>query len=246
MATFESYEKIIIELKQLSDGIAAGQLNESDLQRFVDLSQKLYERAVILNFKAMEAKVFEAKNTREVAPEMPSAETITPPEVAKPIADKINKEEPSILFDFSTEPDDEVEEITEELTEVAPIAAGEEDNPATETIREEQNTVVNDDAVSVFYQRFSKVHRDSLNDQLSNAKIESLHTAFGLNDKMRIISELFHGESEAFSVTIAHLDQLSSGETARKELSSIAAARQWDVENDMVEEFVKLVNRKFD
>lgn len=240
MATFESYKEIITELQQLSVGIESGQLNEADLQRFVDLSQKLYERSVILNFKAMESKVFEGKNKPEIVAEEPIIET---PNIEPKKTSEEPKEAPSILFDFSTEQeetkeDSTVEKVTEEVVE--------EEKSTTETIIEHSVTTISNDEVQSFYQRFTKVHNDSLNDQFSNAKIESLKNAFGLNDKMRIISELFNGDSDAFSTTISELDNLNSGETARKKLSEIAVSRQWDVEDELVEEFVKIIDRKFD
>jgi hypothetical protein len=244
MATFESYKEIISALEQLSTDIESGKLNENDLQRFVDLSQKLYERAVILNFKAMEAKVFEGKNNAEVEIEEP---VVQPPKAAPAVIENKPKEEPSILFDFSTEQEDSVEAEDAEEEVPTPVETVKEvETSKTETIIEQQVTTITNDEVQSFYQRFTKVHNDSLNDQLSNAKIESLKSAFGLNDKMRIIAELFDGESDAFSSTISELDQLNSGEVARKRLSEIAASRHWDAENDLVEEFVKTVDRKFD
>ena len=246
MATFESYKEIITELKQLSEGIESGNLSESDLQRFADLSQKLYERAVILNFKAMETKVFENKPQSKIEVATPPAEE---PKEEPRLAPKTPKEEPTILFDFSTPEEEKAEEPV--VTEPAPSPVEEveiidEQPPTVETIIEQRVTQVSSDEVQSFYQRFTKVHSDSLNDQLSNSKIESLKTAFGLNDKMRIIGELFNGDSDAFSETITHLDQLSSGETARKQLSEIAVTRGWDAEHELVEELVKTVNRKFD
>jgi hypothetical protein len=245
MATFESYKEIIVELQRLSAGIESGKLNEEDLRRFVDLSQQLYERSIILNYKALEAKVFGEKSTAAIVPEATPVET---PKVEIKPRTETPKEEPSILFDFSTDQIEEEEEIEaiQHTPETIEVAMDEEVNPKTETIIEQQVTTISNDQVQSFYQRFTKVHNDSLNDQLSNAKIESLKSAFGLNDRMRIIAELFNGDSEAFSEMISDLDQLNSGEIARKKLSEIAVSRHWDAEDKLVEEFVKTVDRKFD
>jgi hypothetical protein len=245
MATFESYKEIIAELQRLGAGIESGKLNEEDLRRFVDLSQQLYERSIILNYKAIEAKVFGEKSTAAVVPEETPVET---PKIEIKPRTETPKEEPSILFDFSTDQTEEEEEIEaiQHTPETIEVAMDEEVTPKTETIIEQQVTTISNDQVQSFYQRFTKVHNDSLNDQLSNAKIESLKSAFGLNDRMRIIAELFNGDSEAFAEMISDLDQLNSGEIARKKLSEIAVSRHWDAEDKLVEEFVKTVDRKFD
>lgn len=245
MATFESYKEIIAELQRLGAGIESGKLNEEDLRRFVDLSKQLYERSIILNYKAIEEKVYKEKRTAAIIKEETPVET---PKVEIKPRTETPKEEPSILFDFSTSEMEEEEEIEaiRHTPETIEVAMDEDVTPKTETIIEQQVTTISNDQVQSFYQRFTRVYSDSLNDRLSNAKIDSLKSAFGLNDRMRIIAELFNGDNEAFAVMIADLDQLNSGDIARKKLSETAFSRQWDAEDKLVEEFVKTVNRKFD
>lgn len=245
MATFESYKEIIAELQRLGAGIESGKLNEEDLRRFVDLSKQLYERSIILNYKAIEEKVYKEKRTAAIIKEETPVET---PKVEIKPRTETPKEEPSILFDFSTSEMEEEEEIEaiRHTPETIEVAMDEDVTPKTETIIEQQVTTISNDQVQSFYQRFTRVYSDSLNDRLSNAKIDSLKSAFGLNDRMRIIAELFNGDNEAFAVMIADLDQLNSGDIARKKLSETAFLRQWDAEDKLVEEFVKTVNRKFD
>ncbi len=246
MATFESYKEIIAELQRLAAGIESGKLNEEDLRRFVDLSKQLYDRSIILNYKAIEAKVFGEKSTAAIVKEETPVET---PKVEIKPRTETPKEEPSILFDFSTSEIEEEEEEIEAIQhtpETIEVAMDEDVTPKTETIIGQQDTTISNDQVQSFYQRFTRVHTDSLNDRLSNAKIDSLKSAFGLNDRMRIIAELFNGDNDAFAEMIADLDQLNSGEIARKKLSETAFKRQWDAEDKLVEEFVKTVNRKFD
>jgi hypothetical protein len=245
MATFESYKEIIAELQRLAAGIESGKLNEEDLRRFVDLSKQLYDRSIILNYKAIE-EVYKEKRTAAIVKEETPVET---PKVEIKPRTETPKEEPSILFDFSTSEIEEEEEEIEAIQhtpETIEVAMDEDVTPKTETIIGQQVTTISNDQVQSFYQRFTRVYSDSLNDRLSNAKIDSLKSAFGLNDRMRIIAELFNGDNDAFAEMIADLDQLNSGEIARKKLSETAFKRQWDAEDKLVEEFVKTVNRKFD
>lgn len=243
MASFKSYKDIITEIKQLSEGIDSGSLNQDDLARFVDLSQKLYERAVILNYKAVESEVFKMP---VIEKEKPDEEPLPSPAVIPETPSK-PEVEPTILFDFSSELE---EEITAEVTEETPMfdeeVATEDDSTAEKDQPSSIAVTISNDDVNVFYEKFTKSHEDSLNDQFSNSRIEHLQSAFGLNDKMRIISELFDGDNTAFSDIIAELDQLSAGELARKRLSEVAVSRKWNPEDELVEEFIKTINRKFD
>lgn len=243
MASFKSYKDIITEIKQLSEGIDSGSLNQDDLARFVDLSQKLYERAVILNYKAMESEVFKMP---VIEKEKPDEEPLQSPVIIPETPSKPGVE-PTILFDFSSELE---EEITAEVTEETPMfdeeVATEDDSTAEKDQPSSIAVTISNDDVNVFYEKFTKSHEDSLNDQFSNSRIEHLQSAFGLNDKMRIISELFDGDNTAFSDIIAELDQLSAGELARKRLSEVAVSRKWNPEDELVEEFIKTINRKFD
>ena len=243
MASFKSYKDIITEIKQLSEGIDSGNLNQDDLARFVDLSQKLYERAVILNYKAVEAEVFKMP---VIEKEKPDEEPLPSPVVIPETPSK-PEVEPTILFDFSSELEEEITaKVTEETPMVDEEVATEDDSTAEKDQPSSIAITISNDDVNVFYEKFTKSHEDSLNDQFSNSRIEHLQSAFGLNDKMRIISELFDGDNTAFSDIIAELEQLSAGELARKRLSEVAVSRKWNPEDELVEEFIKTINRKFD
>lgn len=263
MTTFNSHQEIISQLKSLSDKLSKGALNQDELKEFQTLSQALYERAVILNYKAKEESVYKEKGSEKVVKTASKKEEST-------TTSKV--EEAGILFDFSSSENEEEEEVKPlDLTDDNDQTSSkpeeniseEKEKPAkedTETVKAEvvpeqeesknitatrETTIQTDDVIYSFYEKFTKVHDDSLLEKLSTQKLDSLKGAFGLNDKMQIISELFNGNSSAFEKALEQLDNQESDEKARLKLSEIAAQHQWEPDHILVEDFAKMVERRY-
>lgn len=254
MATFNSHQNIIKKLQALSHKLAEDKLSLEELGEFQSLAQELYERTVILNYKAKEEKVYQETGTKADTKPNASKES----EVKEAPVEK--EESTGIMFDFSSEETDTDEDvIKEEPKEEATDSKAdniEVSEPEVEEVKEEKSEkttvththkteISNDDTVISFYQKFTKVHDDSLMDVLASQKLDTLKGALGLNDKMQIISELFEGNSSAFENAIEKLDQQDSDEKARITLSEIAAQHQWEPDHVLVEDFAKLVERRY-
>ena len=244
MAKFESHQELLAELNTLSGALESGKLTAEELERFKEITKNLYERAIVLQYKAIEKKVF-GEQPKENEPSKvaePKKEVKTP----KP-------QEPEIMFDFTGTEEEPVteekivppkeEEITTVTTEVVEEKPKEEETTITTTKTTEIRT--EDDTVYSFYERFTQVHKESLMDVLGSQKLASLKGAFGLNDKLQIISELFHGNSDAFEKAVEQLDNQESDEKARLKLSEIAAHHQWEPDHRLVEDFAKVVERRY-
>jgi hypothetical protein len=80
---------------------------------------------------------------------------------------------------------------------------------------------------------------------MSASKIDTLKGVFGLNEKMQVINDLFNGNSDFFNKAIEILDTQSTPEMARQKLSEIAVSNEWDLEQEIVEEFVRKVERRY-
>lgn len=254
MASFKSYKEIIESLKEIGKAIDSGNLSEEELSAFVSLSKKLYDRAVILNYKAMEEQVFEGKGKTSAKDQKEDPNTVKKEE------EKTASEE--FAFDFSG-PIDEKQETETKQDESKEKETIEEEH-ALETIASDNVEVIEDesekevsitqtqsveikagDEVYSFYERFTKVRNDSLMDKLSAQKVQTLKGAFGLNDKLQIINELFDGDSTKFEKAIETLDKQESDEKARLKLSEIAAQHQWEPDHLLVEDFAKMVERRY-
>jgi len=259
MSNFQSYKTITDRLKSLGDKLSSDKLSTEELDEFESLSRLLFERALILNYKAKEAQVHGENDKSKGATLDIDSET----ELIEEKQTEIKEEETDtgeIQFDFSsdmdavedidqtpennqveakseTDPQQEIEEQTKNSSE----AKTSENKSFKETI----NDNFDDEKQQSFYERFQKVHNESIGDRLGASKLSTLKNAIGLNDKMQFISELFAGESDAFNKSIEALDQQPSNEDARKTLSQIASKHTWDEENPLVEEFARLIERRY-
>lgn len=81
--------------------------------------------------------------------------------------------------------------------------------------------------------------------RLMSPKIQSLVGAFGLNEKLQCIRELFNGSSDAFNQAIEKVDNQTNFENAKLVLSEYAMANSWDLDSNLVNEFLQKVERRF-
>lgn len=81
--------------------------------------------------------------------------------------------------------------------------------------------------------------------RLMSPKIQTLVGAFGLNEKLQCIRELYNGSSEEFNQAIEILDNQTSFQAAKNVLSHDAVANAWDLDSNLVNEFLQKVERRF-
>jgi len=266
MSAYHTHQEITSRLKALSDQLSKGDLSEDELKEFETLARRIYERAVVLNYKAKEAHVY----SKSVSDELVKEEAPSEQQVQKEKESPVQKEEPEatekapvesgdIAFDFSSSDNDDETTDSVSQTEQEEIIQKEEvkEEPKSteESAQQKQHSEpinepeskggIPEEKISSFFERFTQVHDDSLMSKLGASKLETLKGAFGLNDKMQFISELFEGSSETFNETIEKLDTQESNEKARLYLSEIAVKQNWDPENPVVEDFVRILDRRY-
>jgi hypothetical protein len=163
--------------------------------------------------------------------------------------EEIIEENPS--FDFSLF-DDNVEEVLEETLEenvvehVSVTAAHTDDFGIHEDkiVMEQVTLTPTGDENRAFLDKFSKKDMSSYN-QISSAKIVTLIGAFGLNERLQYINELFDGSSEDFSEAIKAIDNFSTLEEALMKASIYANQHNWENSSETVEEFVHKIKRRY-
>lgn len=229
--THQTIQDISERINQLVKKMTVEKLSQEELSELEKLSQKLYERAVILSYKAKE-EVFHSSSREEQIIE--KKEEPKPIVQEAPVQETVEETvvEEEIQFDFSSGFDAETENPVEVQQEPTPVVT---ETPVVEI------TTSQDD----FYQFFEKFYREAQNDKIGHAKINSLKGAFGLNDRMLFINELFSGNSDLFNETIEHLDSLEDNEKALQKLSELAKIQNWDKTQSSVEEFAHIINRRY-
>ena len=248
MDGLENYKAKLHSLGELVKKMEAGALSISELSELEKLTRQLHERSIILKYKAFENKVKEEAPVESVVEEeKPLAEdeevvtggldcslfdepeeelTVDPMEEAKPVVEKVTVEtqveDESLVEVKESVVENQIEEVNIDLTE--PLQS--------------------DEAKGCFLDRL-KLPDESVSTQFSGAKLDSLSGAFGVNEKMRFVRELFAGSSDLFSEAIIALDGQSSIGDASLKVEELAFSNSWDLEEDTVLEFMSIIKRRY-
>jgi hypothetical protein len=140
------------------------------------------------------------------------------------------------MFDNETNAHSE-ESITENNT------VFEEEVPAQEAIVSTTVEVPAGDVHPV-YKRLTN-EDNSLAARLMAVRLETLKGAFGFNERLQIIQELFDGSNDDFTKAIERLDTLNSKNEARNIVSTYAHQYAWDKDSNLALEFIQKVERRY-
>lgn len=140
------------------------------------------------------------------------------------------------MFDNETNTHSE-ESITENNT------VFEEEVPAQEAIVSTTIEVPAGDVHPV-YKRLTN-EDNSLAARLMAVRLETLKGAFGFNERLQIIQELFDGSNDDFTKAIERLDTLNSKNEARNIVSTYAHQYAWDKDSNLALEFIQKVERRY-
>ena len=238
MENIQKYKSQIQEVESLVVKLEDGELNVEELVTLESLTRALHERSVILKYKAFENKVNPGNDSvaNTVAP--------TKEQTKDPVV-----EVPTIEFSmFSGDEAPVVEESpaieTNEIHEEEVAVQEDDDQKDNEQENKSENDDENSTAGSSFLDLMKSVD-NSVNASFNGAKIETLVGAFGLNQKLRYINELFDGSSESFSDAIKSLDAKSTMNEAKDIVSALASEHEWDTEEESVVEFMTVLNRRY-
>jgi hypothetical protein len=186
--------------------------------------------------------------TNEVIEESAVEETET---VAEIEFDFFSSNEPEPIEEVIVESD--IEEELEEVSAFSQIDEPEEQPTFSnqEEAEEEQQDfeapVVSEQTSghsTKFTEKVFKVEKEIRN-QIGFNALPSLIGSFGLNERLLYINELFDGSSESFSDAIKHLDSRSNLSDAAVYVEDLALKFNWDVESEIVEEFIQKLCRRY-
>lgn len=240
--------EILNRLIVLNKALANGSLSRIEMTEMVQLTRELHEKTLIISYKALEQNVYgkATEKTEEKPIETESLEELHSNTKEKNEVEDLDFsnteiENPEIDFSiFDTETTKNIEK--KENTSNPTTRKKESIETTSETSILKQ---IDEEKHTSFYERFSKPENDSLLGKMSSRKLDSLKGAFGLNEKLQVVNELFDGNSELFNKAIDILDNQDSEEDAREQLSKIAVSNDWNLEKEIVEEFVKKVERRY-
>ena len=85
-------------------------------------------------------------------------------------------------------------------------------------------------------------NRQDISSKLQSKPIRDIGASLGLNDRFKLINELFNGDRDSYQQTINILDSATNFNEA---FNYISTSYDWDMEDDSVLMLLDLVRRKF-
>lgn len=273
MEKLEGYNSRIQRLSELVARLEDGELSIDELSEMETITRELHERSIILRYNAFKEKLLGVVEEEEEGVEVEVIiEELDEDEVPESEEENTSEEEnetpaaePMIDFSIFDEPEASVEEQKpEKVVEPTPVVETPEPEPVIEEVVPEptpepvvetkvEEPVVDEPVVEVksdnasaqsFLDRL-QVEDNSVASRFSAGKLDTLIGAFGLNQRLRYINDLFDGSSEIFSDAIKALDNQSSLNDANQKAAELASVHEWDPEEEVVIEFMTFLNRRY-
>lgn len=275
MTKYLSQKELVKAIETNLSNLESGQLTPDEIEGHLDLVRELYERTLILRYKVFEqhttiettvpsaeeiAPVIEAQELHEeivsAAGEVIAEEA---PDGSGPFVEKEEETEAytAIEFDFFSPGE---EPTAEETIQPEPVftpdpavqgwqteeksAPEKEEETESFTPEETYDAPTETKGEGRYENRIAKIEQEIRN-QIGFNSLPTLIGAFGLNERLLYINELFDGSSESFSDAIKYLDTRSNLSETTAFIEEIAEKFNWDIESETVEEFIQKLCRRY-
>lgn len=84
--------------------------------------------------------------------------------------------------------------------------------------------------------------KQDITSKLQSKPIKSIQSSLGINDRFKLIGDLFNGDKKSFEDTMVILDNAGNFNEA---FSYLTSSFEWDIEDEAVQMLLDLVRRKF-
>ena len=130
--------------------------------------------------------------------------------------------------------------IPEEVSQISPVSEEAGIELKEKADKSEEKVKVDKSSVK------TEPKRQDVQSKLKKLKVSDLNTAIGINEKYLFASVLFKGDTSKFSSVIKEINALNNSEELKAYLDNLHRNYNWDSENEIVMNFLELVERKFD
>lgn len=212
-------------------------LNVIEHQLLLDYIKRLYEEA--LSIKITGASKASIKIKAPVEPVV-----ATPKVIPAPAPAPAPKVEEVVAAPIAPEP------IAPVVTTPEPVVVKEEPiAPAPTKEAFIKPTLKDESSIDPkLLELFVEAKKQDLGGKLSQAPIKDLRKAFGINEKIFTIQELFGGDNQAYDKAINHLNDLEQYADAREYLiNGVGSKYQWGEDRlfKKASKFIQLVRRRY-
>jgi len=225
---YKTQQQLLDEIVNNFHRLENGELTLSELSCHLELIRILYERTVVLQYKA-----FEKHSSENQSP--PSQTDINDnsdnTEVVEPISIQTVLEfdfSDNIIKDTREEP---IDMLFDEKKETATSA----ELPVADTQTKEK---------SLIHERFFSI-LDSVSNNIGRSSFTTLSDSFGLNERLFFINELFAGSGEDFVRAIEFLETIPIPESTVSFFEELSKEYNWDLDNQAVNDFMLKICRKY-
>lgn len=240
---------IILKYKAFEGKVVAAEPKVEVIVPVVEQKEEVVEKIPEIKAEIPETPVLdfslfdEADDAEEeIAPLEASKPSVVETPVAKPV-EEVKPVEPA-------KPVEEVKpmvpEAKSEPEQADPSTDGSRkgtESDQVESYQEEPLAVMREKGSS-FLDRLNIVD-NSISAQLAGRKIDTLNGAFGLNERLLYINQLFNGSGDAFSEAVKMLDSQTSLDEASYKVEELAFTHSWNPEEEVVLEFLAIIKRRY-
>ena len=229
MANKEKIDYLLLDIRELETLVAGMRDAEvypvSFFGQTFDLTHK-----ILKDLHSLEAAQIEM--LRKQMEEHQALIQSIPPSVAAPVQ---TAQEPPVIasapIQAEAEPVVEEPEIKQIVTEEVIVEVHREETPVEEPVAVQPEPVMPPERPGLF-----------LNDLLEKKNLSDFRKAFSLNDRFRFRRELFGGDEARMNKAINDLNDLHSYEDSVTYLNN---ELQWNIEDEAVADFIKLLEKRF-
>lgn len=237
-------------IEEKLEALEKGSLELSELEGLVEASRELYERLLIVKYKAYE-KYGEPK-TQEEQPETKVVEAKE--EIIEEVApidftaeEEVEEAQPSFDFSMMSEEKEETT-VSEEVVEEEETPVQEQEEVAEDEVdifKESHTEKVEEEDENSLNQKLKGEDHQSLRKKLQSSPVSDIKKEISIAKKFEYITFMFDGKNDIYEAAIEDLNNCSNGEEAKNKLNEYSTKYKWDLENKSIIKFVELVERRY-
>ena len=252
-------------LKELSDNLhhninelLSGNMSPDQTQHLVELCSELYEKLIVLRFKAFTETITSAEKMQAV---LETSEPIkidfTPSAPPTELANQVNlidaiKEVEQVAEQGTVEDANAMQDVAQDSTKDASQEEEEDedeeivfqlipnDEPAVEAPKGEVKPMVS--LNDTFKENASQ--QATIAKKLEGSPISDLKKNISLNQRFQFCKDLFKGNNQEYEVTLEKLNNTNRDEAMRV-LQTLKDKYSWNPDSMATKDFTDLVNRRY-
>lgn len=236
---YQRLSELASTLHKNVEALESGSLPVGELESLTLSARELYERLIVIRYKAYDREAKKEQSSALVIEPTPSVVAVekTPleEEDVAPISFRIQPEAPVVPIN-QVNLIDAIEEVTKEEEEKKEWPKTEPASFTSPLFKAPES--IND--------RLSKSvgTQETLAQKMEHTPISDLKKAISLNQRFQFSKELFKGNNQDYEVTIDRLNS-SSREEALRTLEGLRSKYAWNNESAIAQDFAELVERRY-